>query len=809
MWKVTSSLYSSIFLLILFLSVISAGSAYEVQEVTDKVEQVNGFNDPPYSDGDTLQGTLRVHWTDDEAYPPISSSGTTSHYVKLRFQMTYKDSSGEWRNDQIGEVVVSQAATIKPGDVNEYSVSSMNIDASATVSDYNNIVVKPMVKYASGGDTWYANEYFEGLPTTVESDGGGDGGSGNQRPVPSLDIPSQIEEGVSFTADASGSYDSDGSIENYEWDWTDDGVYETYGALETANHFYMYPGEKTISLRVEDDDGATASISEDIQVTQDCAEKTVGDIEVNSPYGGSDYTFDVKAAFWGLDTDGIYTNQRTDCTYNHASPRNYDEYSDFLGSAPIEAWSNNPMVFECVNGTTNSLASYPSPPNDELSTVEENYFADTENQAEEYCQQRANYDFETVGETMPMTQFYIPTDAIPYGPEGASYISTNGNYQGLITHKFSDLYRAMTRYDRDNSIWTCGECENETTWSSKNMSQTSAYSNPGPDKDGYQDAWVVDNMGGGNNPNIQESQSFTAGPDKFPSSQDSDVFPGGFGGNCQGIQTWQISDTGEWICSSDVGIVQEIFMPTLDYPDDQESDMVRAGFHIMPQLFNTSQASRFSDLPRSLTQATDRDLIENQTINKINAMCWWGDNERYRDLKQENAGQAWFTVSYQDMPTDIENPLPVHGELNRTLRSEYGNQYSCKWTLTADPAVKFSDLNVDPDSMAKEYDVYTTTGTIEDVTPAIQTYVDERGFESDSIDLNQSYRSPMLEDKFADVSFEWQGEAGYTRYDTSTESDQQLDCKPNQPPFDSNSDIRTCTVIDYIDWEDIIDNITW
>jgi hypothetical protein len=57
--------------------------------------------------------------------------------------------------------------------------------------------------------------------------------------------------------DASGSYDTDGTIVAYEWDWETDGTYDYSSASATASHTYSTAGMYTVTLRVTDNDGLT------------------------------------------------------------------------------------------------------------------------------------------------------------------------------------------------------------------------------------------------------------------------------------------------------------------------------------------------------------------------------------------------------------------------------------------------------------------------------------------------------------------------------------------------------------------------
>ena len=76
----------------------------------------------------------------------------------------------------------------------------------------------------------------------------------NQAPIASFNY---TIDGKTVSVDASSSYDPDGTIVLYEWDWDSDGIFDENYTIPTASHTYESAGNYTITLRVTDDDGAT------------------------------------------------------------------------------------------------------------------------------------------------------------------------------------------------------------------------------------------------------------------------------------------------------------------------------------------------------------------------------------------------------------------------------------------------------------------------------------------------------------------------------------------------------------------------
>jgi PGF-pre-PGF domain-containing protein len=71
--------------------------------------------------------------------------------------------------------------------------------------------------------------------------------------------------GEEIELDATESVDLDGSIVSYEWDLDGDGVYETDGYVRLTHNF-TDAGQKTVSVRLTDNEGKTTTVSRTIRV---------------------------------------------------------------------------------------------------------------------------------------------------------------------------------------------------------------------------------------------------------------------------------------------------------------------------------------------------------------------------------------------------------------------------------------------------------------------------------------------------------------------------------------------------------------
>ncbi|MFC6793376.1 PKD domain-containing protein [Halobaculum halobium] len=141
-------------------------------------------------------------------------------------------------------------------------------------------------------------------------------GGGNQVPEAAFQFaPSSPTVADDVVFDASDASDADGSVVGYAWDLDGDGDYDATG--ETVVRSYDSGGEYPVSLRVTDDDGATAVTTRTVAVgSGNTAPSASFQIAPQSPTVGDTLTFDASGAEdpdgsirryeWDLDGDGDY-----------------------------------------------------------------------------------------------------------------------------------------------------------------------------------------------------------------------------------------------------------------------------------------------------------------------------------------------------------------------------------------------------------------------------------------------------------------------------------------------------------------------
>ncbi len=143
-----------------------------------------------------------------------------------------------------------------------------------------------------GWDKYYGYGLINAYAAVKEAQNWGGGGGGeNQPPVADAGDDKTGDEGEEITFDASGSYDPDGSIVSYEWDFGDGST----ATGKVVTHKYADNGVYTVTLTVKDNDGATST---------DTCTATINNVppvaDAGGPYSGSvgeEITFDASGSY--------------------------------------------------------------------------------------------------------------------------------------------------------------------------------------------------------------------------------------------------------------------------------------------------------------------------------------------------------------------------------------------------------------------------------------------------------------------------------------------------------------------------------
>ncbi|HEY3376632.1 MAG TPA: PKD domain-containing protein [Armatimonadota bacterium] len=159
---------------------------------------------------------------------------------------------------------------------------------------------------------------------------------GNTAPTASFTLtPSTGTTATSFAVDAAGSSDAQdaASALQVQWDWVTNGTWTTYTTTKTASHTFATAGTYTITLRVQDSGGLTATVTKQVVVTTPPPVNTapVASFTVTPASGTTTTSFAVNASGstdaqdavaalqvqWDWDNTGTWTALTTTKTANH------------------------------------------------------------------------------------------------------------------------------------------------------------------------------------------------------------------------------------------------------------------------------------------------------------------------------------------------------------------------------------------------------------------------------------------------------------------------------------------------------------
>lgn len=196
----------------------------------------------------------------------------------------------------------------------------------------------------------------------------------NEPPVADAGGPYDLLEGAVSIFDASNSFDPDGMIEKYEWDWKNDG---TYDAVTTASIFnYSYPDDFTgqVKLRVTDNKGAAKTDLANVTVanvspTANAGGPYQGVPGVDIPCKGSATDpgkNDILTYQWDVDLDGIFETNGQNINVQFSRGGNYkivlrvadDDGGVGLDTTTVQIASKPPVVSSIPAQTIDEGASF-------------------------------------------------------------------------------------------------------------------------------------------------------------------------------------------------------------------------------------------------------------------------------------------------------------------------------------------------------------------------------------------------------------------------------------------------------------------
>jgi len=91
----------------------------------------------------------------------------------------------------------------------------------------------------------------------------------NEQPIADAGGPYQGDINQEISFDASSSYDPDGNIEGYRWDFDNDGTYDTnWLTISNATYSYSNYGTYNVKLQVKDNEGATNTSKASVDISE-------------------------------------------------------------------------------------------------------------------------------------------------------------------------------------------------------------------------------------------------------------------------------------------------------------------------------------------------------------------------------------------------------------------------------------------------------------------------------------------------------------------------------------------------------------
>ena len=187
---------------------------------------------------------------------PVKPSGPT--FIEMGVEFTYTSSTYDIDGDEI-------RYRFDWGDGNYSNWSNfMSSNTSVSMSHHWSSISNYSVRVMAQDENSMNSSWSPVLNVTVSQ-----AGPGEIPPVADINVSSNALVNQTIVFDASGSYDMDGVIVSYQWDFGDG---ET-GTGVNSEHVYKKPGEYTVTLIVTDNNGNTYSKTIIVNVASEAGEE--------------------------------------------------------------------------------------------------------------------------------------------------------------------------------------------------------------------------------------------------------------------------------------------------------------------------------------------------------------------------------------------------------------------------------------------------------------------------------------------------------------------------------------------------------
>jgi chitodextrinase len=214
---------------------------------------VGGSTPPPPPPPDTPPEEPDIPPVSDNEPPstPLEPAGPV--YVEVGASYEYTDSASDPEGGQVrlrfdwGDGTLSNWTA--------FVDSNTTVSASHAWTNVSSYVIRAMAQDTDGSNS----DWSDPLTVIVSQQAGLEG----IPPVGMFASPGHASTNETLIYDASGSYDADGIIVSYEWNFGD-GVTATG---ERISHLYVAPGQYFVTLKVTDNSGMTYTTSQVISIT--------------------------------------------------------------------------------------------------------------------------------------------------------------------------------------------------------------------------------------------------------------------------------------------------------------------------------------------------------------------------------------------------------------------------------------------------------------------------------------------------------------------------------------------------------------